>query len=112
YGLGAIPVSRRLWAEGARSFFVARLSEGEALREGLGADRPAAIYVLDGLTPGTERRFRDAELIPVLHSLPQIAAADAVSAASGAPMSVALQVDTGMNRQGLRPEMARALVEA
>jgi len=29
YGLGAVPVSRRLMAEGARSFFVARLAEGE-----------------------------------------------------------------------------------
>ena len=40
YGLGAGPVARRLWAEGARSFFVARLAEGEALRAALDADRP------------------------------------------------------------------------
>ena len=32
YGLGAEPVALRLWAEGARRFFVARVSEGEALR--------------------------------------------------------------------------------
>ena len=48
YGLGVGPVARRLWAEGARSFFIARLAEGEALRELLGAGRPATIYVLDG----------------------------------------------------------------
>ena len=42
YGLGAGPVARRLWAEGARSFFVARLAEGEALRAALSAERPAA----------------------------------------------------------------------
>ena len=51
YGLGAGPICRRLWAEGARSFFVARMSEGEALRAELGG-RDAAIYVLDGLLPG------------------------------------------------------------
>ena len=27
YGLGAVPVARKLWAEGARSFFVARLGD-------------------------------------------------------------------------------------
>ena len=32
YGLGAAQVSRRLYAEGARAFFVARLSEGDAHR--------------------------------------------------------------------------------
>src|SRR5690606_8334342 len=112
YGLGAVPIARRLWAEGARSFFVARLTEGEALRAGLGAERPATIYVLDGLTPGADRRLRAAALIPVLHSLPQVAAADAAAAALGERLPVALQVDTGMNRQGLRPELARALVEA
>ena len=32
YGLGAARVAHRLWAEGARTFFVARLEEGEALR--------------------------------------------------------------------------------
>src|SRR4051794_13026778 len=52
YGLGAGPVARRLWAEGARSFFVARLPEGEALRTALTPDRPAKIYVLDGMTDG------------------------------------------------------------
>jgi alanine racemase len=112
YGLGAVQIARRLWAEGARSFFVARLTEGEALRAGLGPTRPAAIYVLDGLTPGADQRLRRSDLIPVLHSLPQIAAADAIAAASGKRLTVALQIDTGMNRLGLRPEMARALVEA
>lgn len=110
YGLGAGPVARRLWAEGARSFFVARLSEGEALRAALGG-RAATIYVLDGLLPGTPDRFEAAQLVPVLSTLPQVNAATAWAAASG-PRVVALQVDTGMNRQGLTPEEARALAEA
>ncbi|OWY59850.1 alanine racemase, partial [cyanobacterium TDX16] len=46
YGLGAAACAQRLMAEGARTFFVARTSEGERLREALGAG--PAIYVLDG----------------------------------------------------------------
>ena len=62
YGLGAVAMARRLWGEGARSFFVARLAEGEALRDGLGADRPATIHVLDGLTAGSGPRLAAAGL--------------------------------------------------
>ena len=72
YGLGAGPIARRLWAEGARAFFVARLSEGEALRAALTPDRPATIYVLDGLTPGTGQRLHAADLTPALTSLAQL----------------------------------------
>ena len=60
YGLGAGPVARRLWAEGARSFFVARLQEGEALRAHRGPARPATIYVLDGLTDVAAPRLQAA----------------------------------------------------
>ena len=107
YGLGATPVALRLWAEGARSLFVARLSEGEALRAALGPDRPATIYVLDGLTEGAAPRFAAAALTPVLSSLPQIGAAQAAG-----PMPVALNIDTGMSRQGLTPDEVRALVHS
>lgn len=111
YGLGAGPVGRRLWAEGARSFFVARLSEGEALRAALGPDRPAEILVLDGLTPGAGARLAEARLTPVLSSLPQVQAAAALAAAAGAPLACALHIDTGMNRFGLTGAEAEALVQ-
>ncbi|MDZ4370066.1 MAG: alanine racemase [Phenylobacterium sp.] len=110
YGLGVGPVARRLWIEGVRRFFVARVAEGEALRRELG-DRDAAIYVFDGLPPGTADRFDAAGLTPVIASLPQASAALALAAARGG-YAVALQVDTGMNRQGLTLEEARALVAA
>src|SRR6202008_4040250 len=80
YGLGAAPVARRLWAEGARSFFVARLAEGEALRAGLGRERPAVIFLLDGMTEGSGPALAAAGLIPVLCSLPQVSAAQAWAA--------------------------------
>lgn len=112
YGLGAGPIARRLWAEGARRFFVARLSEGEALRRELGAERPATICILDGVTAGAGPRLAAADLTPVLQSFPQIAAAEAFAAQLGRVLPVVLHVDTGMNRQGLSLENARALAAA
>lgn len=111
YGLGVGPVARRLWAEGARTFFVARLAEGEALRAALGPGRAATIIVLDGFGTGAGPRLNAAALTPALMSLPQIAAASAWASGSGRPWKVALHVDTGMNRQGLPPEEATALLQ-
>lgn len=110
YGLGAGPVSRRLHAEGTRSFFVARLAEGEALRADLGP-RDAAIYVLDGLLPGTAERLAVSRLTPVIATVPQANAALARAAAAGG-YTAAIQVDTGMNRQGLSLAEVRAIATA
>lgn len=109
YGLGAARVADRLWEEGARSFYVARLAEGVALRAALG-DRQAAIHVLDGATPGSGDALQGADLIPVLNSLPQVEAWNA-QARSGR-LKAALHVDTGMNRLGLRLEELKVLVGA
>ena len=111
YGLGAGPVALRLWAEGARRFFVARVGEGERLRQTLGPHRPAQIYVLDGAPAGALPRIAAAELIPVLNSLAQVDDASAFSGRRGA-LSVALHIDTGLNRLGLRIEEAEALARA
>jgi len=111
YGLGAAQVARRLRREGARSFFVARLEEGEALRTALG-DQDADIYVLDGMVGDAGRRLAAARLIPVLNAVPQVEAAVAFAAGSAAPLPCALHVDTGMNRQGLAVEEARAIAAA
>jgi alanine racemase len=111
YGLGAGPLARRLWIEGARRFFVARLSEGEALRKALGPDMPAAVCVLDGFGPGCGPRLAAAALTPVLHSLPQVSAARTWAGANG-PLRAVLHVDTGMNRQGVTPDEARALAQS
>ncbi|HYE46495.1 MAG TPA: alanine racemase, partial [Caulobacter sp.] len=95
YGMGAAQTALRLWAEGARTFYVARLAEGEALRRALG-DRPAAILVFDGCPAGAAGRLQAAGLVPVLNSLEQI------GAWRGAGGDIeALHVDTGMNRLGL-----------
>jgi alanine racemase len=102
YGLGAVPVARRLWAEGARTFFVARLAEGFALRAGL--QQPSAtILVLDGLL-AEPAAYLDAGLTPVLNSTGQARR----WLASGATGGV-LQLDTGMHRLGVTLEEAEHL---
>lgn len=109
YGLGAAIVADRLWAEGARTFYTARLSEGVALRQSLG-DRDATIYVLDGVTPGSAPMLEAARLTPALNSLPQIEAWN--SHARGGRLKAAIHVDTGMNRLGMRVEEVRVLLGA
>jgi alanine racemase len=109
YGLGAAVVATRLWDEGTRGFYVARLSEGLALRQALG-DRAATIYLLDGVTPGAAPAIEAAGLTPVLNSLPQVEAWN--SHARGRTLDAALHIDTGMNRLGLRPEEAVVLTGA
>jgi alanine racemase len=99
YGLGVGPVAKRLVKEGARAFFVARASEGKALRKEIGAG--PRIYVLDGLVPGTQTTIRDAGLTPVITSVAQ--------AKERGRNHCALHVDTGMNRLGVSVPEAMAL---
>ena len=111
YGLGLAPVARRLWAEGARRFFTARLSEGAALRTALGAQRPAAVYVLDGCTDGAAPYLTAHNLVPVLNGLPQVREWTAHARTTGRTVSAVLHIDTGLNRLGLRIEEARSLAQ-
>jgi len=96
YGLGLGPVARALAQVGVRSFFVAQVEEGVALREALG--NGPEIYVFSGLMCASDAvHFRSNALIPCLNSLPQTA--DYSANMAGYPF--ALQYDTGMNRLGL-----------
>lgn len=103
YGLGALEVSRRLLAEGATTFYVARLAEGEQLRAALGG-RPA-IQVLDGPTPGSVERLHASDLTPVINSIEQASR----WRAEGGGRPAVLHVDTGMNRLGVTLPEARGL---
>ena len=100
YGLGALPVARRLAAEGARSFFVAHPGEGIDLRErGLLAD--ATIYVLESLAGEAPALLLAHGLVPALATPADIAAWAAEAKRRGGPLPCALHLDTGMNRLGL-----------
>jgi alanine racemase len=99
YGLGAAAVAKRLMAEGARTFFVARAAEGVLLRDAIGPE--PVIYVLDGCHGSSAVMIKAANLRPVLNQPGQIAA---WTAAGGG--ACGLQLDTGMNRLGFRVEDA------
>lgn len=104
YGLGAEACARRLMQEGATTFFVARAAEGIALRAALG---PApVIYVLDGCVGDTAPDLKAASLRPILNHADQLG-----SWASASGGACGLQIDTGMNRLGFRPEDAPAPFE-
>lgn len=100
YGLGAVEVSRRLLAEGASSFFVARVDEGVALRVALGGG--PAIHVLDGCPEGAEGALAAHALTPVLNSPEQVER-------WGARGEAALMIDSGLNRLGVTHAEAEAL---
>ena len=97
YGLGLKMIAPALWGAGADTFFVARLSEGVALRPLL---PQARIYVLDGAPLDAVPSLIAHRLTPVLSSLSQIAA----FGAAGGKHDAAIHIDTGMNRLGLPPE--------
>ncbi|WP_421915792.1 alanine racemase [Mesorhizobium sp.] len=102
YGLGANRVAAALLAEGCDVFFVAHLAEGIALREAL--DAKPAIYVLNGMPPGSEPEAVAAELSAVINSIDQLAAWREAANRGGRKLPAAIQVDSGMSRLGMSPQ--------
>jgi alanine racemase len=106
YGCGLEPVARALVRAGCKTFFVADLGEARRLR---GVAKEAAIYVLNGLLPGTASAYADINVRPVIGSLVELAEWDAFSATNQWHGGAALHVDTGMNRLGISADEAAAL---
>ncbi len=106
YGLGADRVARRLAAEGCRSFVVASLDEGMAVRAVIGPD--PAILVLGGPFAGCEGDFTAHDLTPVLNSPEQMRR----WADKGGGRPSVLHVDTGMSRLGLTPDEVGDLADS
>ena len=106
YGCGIEQVARALTGAGCRTFFVADLAEARRVRA-VASD--AAIYVLNGLLPGTANGFPDVDARPVIGSLVELAEWDAFCSANGWRGGAALHVDTGMNRLGISTDEAAAL---
>ncbi len=105
YGLGAAHVISTLLDAGCRSFFVATLEEARSAR----ALAPgAAIYILDGLLPRTERDVAALCAIPVLSCLDEARTWASLAGSAGSAPPAALHVDTGLNRLGMPDaELAR-----
>ena len=106
YGCGIEPVARTLTAAGCKTFFVADLSEARRVRAVVAEP---AIYVLNGLLPGTAAAFAENNARPVIGSLVELAEWDAFCAGNQWRGGAALHVDTGMNRLGISANEAAAL---
>lgn len=96
YGLGMLPVATVCHQSGARSFFVARLEDGIALRETLD---DAEVAILDGLRGRQPDEFTRFRLQPVLGDVGDIER----WFASERPTAAFIHIDTGMNRLGVPP---------
>jgi alanine racemase len=106
YGCGIEPVAARLVKAGCKTFFVADLHEARRARS---AAPDAAIYVLNGLLPGTAPTFADLHARPVIGSMAELAEWDAFCTGQQWHGGAALHVDTGMNRLGVSASEAAAL---
>ena len=111
YGHGAVPVARAALDAGASWLGVARVEEGEQLREA-GIDAP--IMLLSEPAPRVAARVVAAELTPVVYTDAGIDALAKAVADSGrdSPLDVHLKVDTGMHRVGCAPDDALTLARA
>jgi alanine racemase len=106
YGCGIAKVAHHLALAGCRTFFVADLAEARAVRAV--TDEPA-VYVLNGLMPGTAAVYAEVHARPVIGSLVELAEWDAFCSTHEWRGGAALHVDTGMNRLGISANEAAAL---
>ena len=100
YGTGMEQIAKVHAGLGTKTFFVATLDEGIALRNILGPG--AEIGILGGLFHGAEDEYPAHNLMPVLNSLEDITRWQ-----TGAPCIV--HIDTGMRRLGLDTKEAGRL---
>ncbi|MEM9531179.1 MAG: alanine racemase [Pseudomonadota bacterium] len=104
YGVGVEPVAQSLWAEGCRTYYVASLEEGVALR----TDLPdAEICLFDGYPPEWADPVEQLALRPVLNRPDEV-----LRYRQRYPGGGIWQIDTGMNRLGLSLTEAAELMEA
>jgi len=108
YGVGATQVATALSAKGCRTFFVATLDEAQTLRAAI---PDAAIYVLDGLFPGSAAEFAAHRLRPVLDDMAEIEEWAGFCRAGEKKLPAAIHIDTGMNRLGLKTADRRRLLD-
>ena len=108
YGLGAVEVARAALAAGARAILVATIDEAIQLRN---AGIHAPLRVLWRVPGEYLRRAADLE-IGVPATSPAVVAEILDADLAGArPLSVDIEVDTGLGRDGILPYELAALVE-
>ncbi len=111
YGCGIEQVAFHLTRAGCKTFFVADLAEARRVRAvaQIPAIHEPAVYVLNGLLPGTASTYADLRVRPVIGSMVELAEWDAFCLAQSWQGGAALHVDTGMNRLGITANEAAAL---
>lgn len=105
YGIGAQRASLCLKQVGCRSFFVATLEEGLALREVLSPEDE--LFVFEGVDARNARVMAEAGLIPVLNDPSQLE-----SWRPFADRAAAVHFDTGMSRLGFPAQTTAELFGA
>tara|TARA_R110000868_G_scaffold218576_2_gene469074 strand:- start:4012 stop:5076 length:1065 start_codon:yes stop_codon:yes gene_type:complete len=95
YGLGAIPITESLYAEGCRSFFVAYLQEAISIKPVAPA---AQIFILNGVAANNIEQCNAENFTIVINSLEQMEEIQNIQEKT----NIALHFDTGINRLGLQ----------
>lgn len=103
YGFGAIPISRRLYKEGCRNYFVATIDEGIEIRNAI-SDKNVRIFVLSGVFENTEDLLLKYNLIPVLNNWGQADLWIKKAKDLDKRLDAVVHVDTGMSRNGFMKE--------
>ena len=98
YGLGVDKVAHRLQNIGCNNYFVATLKEAIEVRQAISAS--SQLFVLGGFFDSEIEIFSEFDIIPVINSIEQL------EFVKNSDLKLALHIDTGMNRLGLRPEQA------
>ncbi len=102
YGHGLARIARRAWAEGVRWFGAFDVRTGCAVRDELGAD--ARIFVWIAASAADVSAAVAAHLDLGVGDAALLEDVAAAAAASGQRVRVHLKVDTGLHRNGVRPE--------
>lgn len=100
YGHGLVPCAQALYLAGARTFGVAEVWEGVALRR---AGVQGEIVILLGGSAETYGEIINYNLTPVVYDVHFIAGLSREAAGRNAAVTVHLKVDVGMGRLGVLP---------
>jgi alanine racemase len=102
YGHGLVPIVRRAWAEGVRWFGAFDVQTGAAVRAALGDDARIFVWLADFDDEIRAAIGLDLDLgVGDLGLLRDVAH---IGAAMGRAARVHLKIDTGLHRNGIRPE--------
>ncbi|MGF3052464.1 alanine racemase [Microbacterium sp. YY-03] len=107
YAHGLAPIVTRAWQEGVRWIGALDVATGVRVRELLGADARIFAWMLQGAADIADAVAADLDCGIGTEALLEDVAAGSV----GTPVTVHLKIDTGLHRNGVRPERWRAFVE-